>query len=66
MYTPEQVQAVIAYNAQHNIFRKSAGGRILWDLRNIDVANLRLLGVTIAYAEHFAALKQQVKRALQA
>ena len=66
MYTEQQVQAVIAYNAKHNIFRRTAAGRIVWDLRNMDVANLRQLGVELVYAEDFAALKQQVKKTLQA
>jgi len=66
MYTLQQVQAVIAYNAKNNIFRRTPAGRIVWDLRNMDVDNLRKLGVDIVYAEDYAALKQQVKKTLQA
>jgi hypothetical protein len=65
-YTQDQIDAVIAYNTQHNIFRISDSKRVLWDLRNDDVANLRQAGISISYAEDFAQLKKQVRQQLVA
>jgi hypothetical protein len=65
-YTQDQIATVIAYNTQHNIFRISDSKRVLWDLRNDDVANLRQAGISISYAEDFAQLKKQVRQQLVA
>lgn len=66
MYTAAQVATVIAYNAQAKIFRVTDKGRVVWDLRKMDVDNLRKLGVSIVYESEFAALKRAVKRELVA
>ena len=66
MYTEQQVQAVVAYNAKNYIFRTSPAGRIVWTMRNVDVANLQQLGINIATAADFALLKKQVKQAIVA
>ena len=65
MYTAQQIAAVINYNKSNNIFR-IANKRVLWDLRNMDVANLQQAGVVLQYAEDFAALKKQVRNELVA
>ena len=66
MYTAQQIAAVINYNAAANIFRISNTKRVLWDVRNKDVANLQQLGVVLKYAEDFAALKRAVRSELVA
>ena len=66
MYTAQQIAAVVAYNTKANIFRISKTKRVLWDLRNMVVANLQQLGVVLKYAEDFAALKKQVRKQLVA
>lgn len=66
MYTAQQIATVINYNKNNNIFRITTKKRVVWDLRNIDVANLQQVGVVIKYAEDFAALKKQVRAELVA
>jgi hypothetical protein len=66
-YTQQQIDAVFAYNANvQKIFRVSDSKRVLWDLCNGDVTGLREAGVIIAYAEHLAQLKKQVRQRLVA
>ena len=64
MYTAQQIAAVINYNKNNNIFRITTKKRVVWDLRNIDVANLQQAGVVLKYAEDFAALKRAVRNEL--
>lgn len=66
MYTAQQIAAVINYNNKNNIFRISKTKRVLWDVRNIDVANLQQQNVVINTAEQFAQLKKQVRSELVA
>lgn len=65
-YTQQQIATVIAYNAKHKIFRISNNKRVLWDLCNGDVVNLKQAGIIITYAEDFAQLKKQVRKQLVA
>lgn len=64
MFTAQQISTVINYNKNNNIFRVTKTKRVMWDVRNIDVANLQQLGVVLTYAEQFAQLKKQVRAAL--
>lgn len=66
MYTAQQINTVLQYNKTANIFRITPAKRVVWDLRNMDVANLRQKGVVIVYAEEFAQLKKQVRAELVA
>lgn len=64
MYTARNVNTVLQYNKTANIFRITPAKRVVWHLRNMDVANLLLRGVTIASVEDFAKLKKQVRAEL--
>lgn len=64
MFTAQQINTVVNYNNTANIFRVS-NKRVLWDMRNGDVAKLQQLGVVVKYAEEFAQLKKQVRAVLK-
>lgn len=64
MFTAQQIDTVVDYNKTANIFYVS-NRRVLWDMRNGDVANLQQLGVAVKYAEEFAQLKKQVRAVLK-
>lgn len=66
MYSDNNVNFVINYNKTTNIFRVTSAKRVVWDLRNMDVDNLRKAGIVLQYAEDFAQLKTQVRNKLKA
>jgi len=66
MYTAQQIDAVINYNASADIFYITENKRVIWDMRNGDVEKLKQAGVAINYAEEFAKLKKQVRKKLVA
>ena len=65
MYTNDDVLAVIAYNKTARIYTVSAKQRIMWDVRNKDVAYLNsVLSKQIITQNDFAQLKKQVRAML--
>lgn len=66
MYTAQQIATVINYNSTGRIFSITANKRVMWDVRNGDIAKLQQQGVVINTQQQFNTLKKQVRAALVA